>query len=237
MKILYNAPAIFHKGALIIGDTHFGMERKLRGRGVYDEQFSMRLFLKLKELVVKHKVRVLIFLGDVKEEISAIDPMTEQILAKLSLLCRIIIAKGNHDGGIEKCGNADIKPPEGFVYEKLGLLHGHSWPAEELMQCDYLIIGHQHPMIATSDKFGRKHKEPVWIIANPNAKIISQHYKKFNRKIKLIIAPAFNPIIGSVINNDEKRRFGPLINNKLFKLNDALVFQLNGICLGKLNEI
>jgi putative SbcD/Mre11-related phosphoesterase len=235
MKIIYDAPAILHKGTLIVGDTHFGMEQKLRRKGVYDEQFSMRLFLRLKELIVKHKVKTLILLGDVKEEITVIDPITEQILSKLSMLCKVIVAKGNHDGGIEQCGNAGVMPPEGFVFEKLGLLHGHSWPAEELMGCDYLVVGHQHPMIALTDRFGRRHREPVWIVAEPDPNEIKKHYKKFNKKIKLIIMPAFNPIIGSVLNIDEKSKFGPLINNKLFKLNHALVFRLNGICLGKLD--
>ena len=45
-----------------------------------------------------------------------------------------IIVKGNHDGGIEQFINAEIIPAEGFVYEKLGLLHGHSWPKSELME-------------------------------------------------------------------------------------------------------
>ncbi|VVC04541.1 Calcineurin-like phosphoesterase superfamily domain protein [Candidatus Bilamarchaeum dharawalense] len=248
MKILYNAPAILHKGALIVGDTHFGMEWKLRQRGVYDEQFSTRLFSKLKELIVDHKVKTLILLGDVKEDITMLDRTTEEILAKLSMLCKVIIVRGNHDGGIDAInsgslerravqghgGNAEVKAASGFVYEKLGLIHGHSWPAEELMGCSHLIMGHQHPMISITDAFGKKRSEPVWVVAKPDVEVIKKRYGKFNKKIKLILMPAFNPVIGTPINIDDKTKFGPLINNKLFKLNDALVFRLNGICLGKL---
>lgn len=254
MKFLYDAPAILHKGALIVGDTHFGMEQKLRRRGIYDDQFSERIFLKLKELIIKNKVKTLILLGDVKEDITMLDRITENILAKLSMICKIIIVKGNHDGGIERysdsrernavhghggierCGNADVKPAKGFVYEGLGLIHGHSWPAEELMGCKYLVMGHQHPLVTITDSFGKKHYEPAWLIAPPNEEMIKKHYKKFNKKIKLILMPAFNPAIGTPINNDVKSHFGPLINNKLFKLNHALIFRLSGISLGNLEK-
>jgi metallophosphoesterase superfamily enzyme len=140
MKFLYDAPAILHKGAIIIGDSHFGMEGKLRRKGVFDEQFSIRLFHRLEELVQLHKAEKVIFLGDVKEDITIIDRYTKDVLERLSLLCEIIIVRGNHDGGIEGCGCARIMPSVGFVYEGLGLAHGHSWPKEELMQCDYLVM-------------------------------------------------------------------------------------------------
>lgn len=265
MKFLYDAPAILYKGTLIVGDTHFGMEDKLRRRGIFDEQFSMRLFSKLKELIVEHRVKILILLGDVKDNITTLDSTTERILAKLALLCKVIIVKGNHDGGIGKfavqghdgignnsnyperivvqghggignSGNAEIKPAEGFVFERLGLIHGHSWPAEELMSCDYIIMGHQHPMISITDAFGKKKNEPVWLVAPPDEECIKKHYKKFNKKIKLILMPAFNPVIGTPINIDEKSHFGPLINNKLFKLERALVYRLSGICLGRIDR-
>lgn len=236
MNFLYNAPAIFHKGALIIGDTHFGMESKLRIRGIYDEQFSNKLFLKLKNLIISYNAKKLIMLGDVKEPITTLDEKTEEILAKLSLLCEIIIVRGNHDGGIERCPSAKIIPSEGFLYEKLGLVHGHSWPAEEVMSCTYLIMGHQHPMITLTDQLGKKHSEPTWLIADGNENEIKKHYKKFNKKIKLILMPAFNSLVGSSINS-KNVRLGPILNNNLFKLNDALVFHLDSTGLGKLNSI
>jgi len=237
MKFLYNAPAIFHKGAIIVGDTHFGMEEKLRRKGIYDGQFSIRLFHRLRELVAGHRARRVIFLGDVKEDITTLDQKTEDVLAKLAMLCEIIIVKGNHDGGIERCGNAKIIPPEGFVYEKLGLVHGHAWPAEELMSCGYIVSGHQHPMVGMSDSLGRKHREPAWVIAPADRNIVPLHYKKFNSAIKLVLMPAFNPLVGSTLNYDEKSHLGPLLNNKLFKLNAALVFRLDGTRLGRLENI
>jgi hypothetical protein len=237
MKFLYNAPALLHKGAIIVGDTHFGMEEKLRRRGIFDDQFSIRLYEKLKTLVQAHRAKRVIFLGDVKEDITTLDRKTEYVLSRLSMVCEIVVVRGNHDGGIENFPEANVAPSGGIVFENLGLVHGHSWPDEELMGCGYLVMGHQHPMVSITDSFGKRHNEPAWLIAEPDPEKIAAHYKKFNRRIKLILIPAFNPIIGSPINIDEKERIGPILNNKLFKLNRALVFRLDGTCLGKLENI
>ena len=77
----------------------------------------------------------------------------------------------------------------------------------------------------------------MWMIAAPDPDEIEKHYKKFNKKIRLVLMPAFNPLVGSAINHDEKERFGPLLNNNLFKLNRAIVFRLDGTCLGELGNI
>lgn len=208
----------------------------MRRRGIYDEQFSMRMFSKLKEMIVKHKVEKLILLGDVKEDITMLDRKTADILAKLSMLCEVIVVRGNHDGGIGE-GAVKVVDADGMVFEGLGLIHGHSWPKEELMSCKYLVMGHQHPLVTITDAFGKTRSEAAWLVADCDAKKIAEHYKKFNKKIKLILMPAFNPLVGSSINHDEKKHFGPILNNNLFKLHRALVFRLDGTCLGKLNNI
>jgi putative SbcD/Mre11-related phosphoesterase len=237
VKFLYNAPAILHKGAVIVGDTHFGMEGKLRRRGIYDDQFSMRLYSKLRELVESHKARRVIFLGDVKEDITMLDRRSGDVLSRLSMICEIIVVRGNHDGGIESFAKAKVAPSEGLVYEGLGLVHGHSWPAPELMMCSHLVMGHQHPMVSIADAFGKRHSEPAWLIAEPDKDRIAERYGRFNEKIKLVLMPAFNPLVGSPINIVENERLGPILNNKLFKLNHALVFRLDGTCLGKLENL
>jgi len=235
MKFVNNAPAILHKKALIIGDTHFGMEDKLRERGIFDEQFSLRIFEKIKSLLEETKAEKLIILGDVKERITVLDQRTADILAKLSLLVELIIVRGNHDGGIEGCG-AKIIPSDGFVFGKLGLVHGQSWPSKECMQADYLICAHQHPQLSIVDRSGKRHSEPVWIIAEPDVEKIKEKYKKFNKKIKLVLMPAFNPLVGApFVPSDE--HLGPITSNNLFKINAATVFRLDGTLLGELHKM
>jgi hypothetical protein len=149
----------------------------------------------------------------------------------------VTVVRGNHDGGIEREGNLEIAPAEGMIYEGLALVHGHSWPADKLMECEYLVMGHQHPMISITDAFGKQHREAAWIIAPADEEKLAERYKKFNKKIKLILMPAFNPLVGSTLNYDEKEHLGPILNNKLFKLDDAIVFRLDGTCLGKFQNI
>ncbi|HID72351.1 TPA: hypothetical protein EYP38_00285, partial [Candidatus Micrarchaeota archaeon] len=236
MKFLYNAPALLHKGALIVGDTHFGMEDKLRRKGVHAGDFSERIFERLKNLLEETKAKKLILLGDVKENITVVDPITSRIISKLKMLTEVIIVRGNHDGGVENTG-VEVKPAEGFVYENVGLAHGHSWPAKELLMCEYLVCGHQHPMVRMKDSLGKFHSEPVWVIAEPDAEKINEHYSKFNPKIKLVLMPAYNPLVGSAINFPSEKQLGPILNNKLFKLNRALLFRLDGPSLGELKDI
>jgi putative SbcD/Mre11-related phosphoesterase len=235
MRFIYNAPAILHKKALIIGDTHFGMEDKLRQQGIFDEHFSDRIFDRVKTLLQETKAERLIILGDVKERVAVLDPKTADILAKLGLLCELIIVRGNHDGGIEGCG-ARIVPSSGFVYGKLGLVHGHSWPTDECMNADFLVSAHQHPRFSIVDKSGKRHSEPAWAIAEPDSKRIAEHYKKYNKKIKLILMPAFNPIVGSSFEPTDER-LGPITSNNLFKINAASIYRLDGTLLGELDKI
>lgn len=236
MKFLYNAPAILYKKALIVGDTHFGMEDKLRVKGVHAGNFSELILARLEKLLEETKAEKLILLGDVKENILSLDPVSARMVSRLSMLAEVIIVRGNHDGGIEETG-VGVKPSEGFVYGKLGLMHGHSWPADELMMCDYLVCGHQHPMLGTRDTLGKYHSEPVWLFADADEEKIAARYEHFNRKIKLVLMPAFNPLVGSAINSTTEKQLGPLLNNKLFKLERALVFRIDGTSLGELKNI
>lgn len=239
MKFLYNAPAVLHQGALIIGDTHFGMERGLREKGIYDETLSERIFEKIEKLLLETKAKKLIIAGDVKDSILETDMKTVDMLKRLSRMAELTVVKGNHDGGIEKLEiiGINVEGPGGMVYRKLGIMHGHSWPDEKLMQCNYLVSAHQHPQINVADKSGKIHTEAVWLVIEPDGAEIKKHYKKFNKKIKLVLLPAFNPLVGSAINKPKEKQLGPIFNNKLFKLNDAIVFRLDGSLVGKLKNI
>lgn len=236
MQFLYNAPAIFYKDALIVGDTHFGIERKMKSRGIHYKFFSLKIAEKLIDLIKEKKAKKLIILGDVKEEIGTMDETTHDALERLSEHAKLILVKGNHDGGLEFPG-AEIVDSAGFVYKKIGLSHGHAWPAEELFSADYIINAHQHPLILFRDKLGKSHTEPAWLFAPSEHENIAANYENFNRNIQLVIIPAFNPLVGAVINRKGEKHLGPLLNNNLFKLEQSKVFRLDGTLLGKLGDI
>jgi putative SbcD/Mre11-related phosphoesterase len=235
LRFLYNAPAIFHKKALIIGDTHFGIESKLLTKGIYMQDFSDNMFEKIKSLIKQTKAEKLIILGDAKEKITTLDSKTADILAKLGLICELIIVRGNHDGGIEGCG-AKIISSKGFVHGKLGLVHGHGWPSKECMDAEYLISAHQHPQLSLVDRSGSRHVDPVWIIAKADEKNIREHYTDFNPKIKLVLMPAFNPLVGATFNAQDSR-LGPILSNNLFKINAAIIYRLDGTTIGNASSL
>ncbi len=236
MKFIYNAPAILYRKTIIVGDTHFGMEGKLRRKGIHAGDFSQRLSERLESLIREHDAERLIFLGDVKEEIFYVDRDTENILNRLGGICDIEIVRGNHDGGIERLG-FPVHSSGGFLFGKLGLAHGHSWPNAELMTGDFLVLAHQHPMIGKTDSGGKYHSGPVWIIADPEPNQLNKYYDEFNSKIRLILMPAFNPLVGSAINSSGNRQLGPVLNKKLFKLKHALIYRLDGSPLGEFINI
>ena len=182
----------------------------------------------------KTKAKRLILLGDVKESISSVDNITKKILENLQKKIDVIIVRGNHDGRIETiCEN--VKPSVGIIYEGLALIHGNAWPAAELMKCRYLVSAHQHPQIELKDRSGKFYTKSAWLIL-PAAKSKIKKFYKFNKKIQLILIPAFNPLVGKTLKLNAEEHLGPLLSNKLFKLNQALVYQLNGITLGKLKN-
>src|SRR3989338_8207056 len=186
MRFLYNAPALYHKGALIIGDTHFGIEERLKKEGVHSEDFSEKILEKVLKLLNSTKVKRLIILGDVKENIAYVDENTRTILKKLE------------------------------------------------NRTEHIIAAHQHPMVEFTDAFDKKHSRSAWLILEPNLSKIKKHYKNFNRKIKLILMPAFNPLAGKSIKLNASGQLGPLLSNSIFKLNESIVYTLDGSYLGKL---
>ena len=235
MKFLYNVPALLYRKALIVGDTHFGIERRLRQQGIRVLNVSEQLADKLINVAKENKAKKIIFLGDVKDPITTVDPITKKIFQKLKKEFELIVVRGNHDGGIEEL---DVKtaPSEGLLHGELGLIHGHAWPDKKLMKAKYLVSAHQHPQIAFTDAFGKKHTEPIWVVAQADAVKIKKFYPKGNPRIQLIVVPAFNPLVGSTIGKLSQEQLGPLLNNNLFKWNEALMYKLGGNSLGKIND-
>ncbi len=235
MKFLYNAPAVLLNNALIIGDTHFGMEKELLKKGIYDSMFSMRLAERVIELVKRVGAEEVVFLGDVKDEIGGVDEKSREALEAIRAHAKITVIKGNHDGGIEEIDFINVVESSGEVRGEVGLIHGHAWPKEEIFKCKYIISGHQHPTIEIKDAFGKRHSEAVWAFVPPNKKALKERGVKGSPE--LILIPAFNPLVGYPLNNPKEEHLGPLLNNNLFKLKDALIYRLNGTPLGVLKEL
>ncbi|MBI4399476.1 phosphoesterase, partial [Candidatus Micrarchaeota archaeon] len=150
-------------------------------------------------------------------------------LKDLQKLVEVIIVKGNHDGNIERfSGEVKVYGAGGLKVSDLGIVHGHAWPSEEVMKSKYLVMGHNHPQVEFRDKLGRRYAEKAWVIGSLK-----------EGKIKVIVMPAFNPLVGGISFNrvECNQLLGPIFKNELFKLEDAKVRLLNGIELGKIKNL
>jgi metallophosphoesterase superfamily enzyme len=163
---------------------------------------------------------------------------------RVAKFCSVEVVKGNHDGNLERMCEVKVHGAGGIIIreegKKYGLCHGHAWPSPALMGCDYLILSHNHPLVELVDKNGYMHREPVFLAGKIDAKKAEKEYGKgkVNSKLNAVVMPAFNPVLfGIAVNRNENQMLGPFFKNKIFKLLSAIVYRLNGTCLGEIKSL
>ncbi|MCS4540967.1 MAG: metallophosphoesterase [Euryarchaeota archaeon] len=278
LTFVFDEPALIIEGQeriLVIADLHIGIEYELAQSGVsippQTEKNKQRLF----NLIEKTKASKLILLGDIKHNVPGIawqefrDIPT--LFEELTQRIKIEIIPGNHDGDIEFLlpENVKINDLKGTLIKNekiIALLHGHSWPSEELLNSDLVIAGHYHPAIQFRDELGHRSTEPAWIRTKLNREEIAQHYlkklsgqksenliKKYKTavevleeeyqikigELEILIMPAFNELISGLAFNLIKpdESLGPLLKPNVFLLEEAEVYLLDGTYLGMLKNL
>jgi len=249
MKFIKNYPALFipEIKALVIADLHIGISYELYKSGINIPSQVKGMKKTIEKLMKQTKARRLIILGDVKHDVPgiSIQEMREipEFLKSLSKKIKLDVCLGNHDTYLKEILPEDIKlrSTKGFKIKKFGFNHGHAWPFKELMTCDHLIIGHTHPTIQFTDKFGYRIVEPVWIKSKIDQEKVKERYKvKKTGKLEVIIMPAFNNLLGGTpvnIKTTSDELLGPLLKNDLIGMNNADLYLLDGTYLGKLKNI
>lgn len=218
---------------LIISDLHLGIEKSLEGKGFrIPDQYGFLLdsILKLKNITDAEGI---IILGDVKHDIGLPFEIKkfQNFFKTLSNELKIIIVKGNHDGGIENLIDAEIHSPRGILKWGIYFSHGHTWPSQSLNRAEYLLMGHIHPEIRILDEKTKKMYNSCWLKTHPG-KNFKKHYPDFSGEI--IIFPAFNPLVGMAIMDVIP---GPLFNNGLINIKNLDVYLLDSTYLGKFGKI
>ncbi|MEM4188358.1 MAG: metallophosphoesterase [Candidatus Hadarchaeum sp.] len=251
---IYGTPALILRiggeKAIVISDLHIGIEHELADRGISLPNQIPKLKERLTALIEEKKANRLIILGDVKHNI----PVTTwhewrdlpSLFEDLALLAKIDIVKGNHDGDLEGMvpHEVTIHDPHGIVLGKrkrVGLMHGHTWPAPELFNTELIIAGHNHPAIEFRDELGGRSIEPIWLRAKLNPKKLP---KKLLPSVKqklpeLIVVPAFNELVGGAAMNRSLPRelIGPIFRSGTVKLDEAEAYLLDGAFLGKIKTL
>ncbi|MCD6227692.1 metallophosphoesterase family protein [Candidatus Micrarchaeota archaeon] len=237
MKFIVGKPALIFNDNLVISDLHIGNNTGLSDNHL-NNIFYENLADEIKNIFNSYNCKRLIILGDVKENITSLPLIVNRFFERLSL-DNITIVKGNHDGNIERlCRDFgyDLCPSTGCVIGNVGLVHGHCWPDKEIMKQDYVIMGHIHPSLVFTDKFNKSYNTPVWVkCGNGGVNIIKFKEYVINPNLKLVISPAYNPLLGYNLNK-KSLDLSPILKNNVFKLNLCYIYNLNGGLLGRLTD-
>jgi hypothetical protein len=207
------------KRFLVISDLHLGIERQLFAQGYkipsLVEQVSNEIF----DLIVNTNSNTLVLLGDVKNGlfISERDKEICKFIEKIeSVIDRIIIIKGNHDGWLEKI--VDTKIIKEFKYGKVSFIHGHSWPSEKALQAEYLIMGHSHPAVNIDSLENSRIIKKCWCFIKPQVENLLKKYKAINKNLKIIVMPAFNNLLGgNIVNGNPPNFLSPILKFNFLK--------------------
>ncbi len=260
------------KRVLVIADLHLGWEVALAKKGAHVPSQTPKILDKILQLIESCKPKTVIFLGDVKHTIARVEMQEwRDIPDFFDALSRgvsdIQVVLGNHDGNLEPLLPETVKilPSTGIVLGDVGLFHGHTWPAPDLLECRSLIMGHVHPMVAFRDPMGFQLTRQVWVKAACNgAQLAKSFLKHLGTKVdndpaslfrnqlgiklrtsQLFVMPSFNEFLGgqpinkrSVRKNAKSRAFiGPVLRSGSINIDDAEIYLLDGTFLGIVNQL
>jgi len=258
---------------LVVADLHIGWEIALAEKGIHVPSQTSKMLDKMVQLIKASKPTSLIFLGDVKHTVATAElgewqdaPDFFEAVGEMVQDIRII--PGNHDGNLEPLlpENVKILPSTGVaLWKDIGLFHGHSWPAPELLECRSLIIGHVHPTVAFRDPIGFRITRQVWVKATCNgvqltksilkhlnikvegdlADLLKDRFKTRLRASQLLILPSFNTFLGGQPMNQKgigksaksKMFIGPIMRSKIVDIDNAELYLLDGTFLGAIDQL
>ncbi|MHA1287898.1 MAG: metallophosphoesterase, partial [Candidatus Thorarchaeota archaeon] len=145
--------------ALVISDLHLGIEDEIsEEKGIHFPLQDSIIIERVKLLVRKYELSKLYITGDIKHTILTDIPYNWEILPEfmqnLAEIVETVVIPGNHDGDLASLlpRSIELVDVHGIVIgtgkEKVGLYHGHSWPALELLEASLIIAGHSHPSVS-----------------------------------------------------------------------------------------
>lgn len=225
---------------LCVGDLHIGLEHEMRQNGVHVPSQTHRMEKELLSLAPGHDG--LIILGDVKHAVPGTSRQELRELPRffrslLDVYADVQVVRGNHDTRLEEMlpEGVMVRPASGMVVEGVGLVHGHTWPAENVMACATLVAAHNHPAVVFQDGLGTSSIERCWVRARFKVKA-TERYPRLPRE--LIMVPPMNPSLrGSPVNFLPPKLLGPLFNQDLVDLGKAKMYTLDGVYLGQVGKL
>ena len=241
LQPVHGMPALRADEYLVIGDMHIGIESHLRSKGFHITSRTGDLFDQVVQ-AAGDSASKLIVLGDVKDsvpgstkqEYKEIPVFFDRLLERFD---SVDVVRGNHDTNIEEFlpGRVKIRPASGLKIEDTGFVHGHTWPSDNVMNSETLVMAHNHPVIMFRDGVGRQVNEPCWV-RGKFKETGSDRYQVLPKNF--IIVPAFNRMLGGYpVNVRGESLLGPIMGGDLLDLENCTVHLLDGLELGKLSGL
>jgi len=229
--------------ALVIADYHAGIEAVLRSDGVELDGRGDARHDRLRRLLGETEPDRLVVLGDFVHAIG--DPWeverTELAAMFDAIGVPVTLVKGNHDGDIEEFlaeGGFDVTvtPSDGIRLGDVGFAHGHTWPAQSVLEAPVVCVGHEHPVVKLQDEVGGTRKERVWLRGRLHPQVFRDHYgEPLDIDGELVVFPAFNDLSGGTWVNVEGQSFlSPFLPHGL---RDGTVYLLDGTRLGHYDQV
>lgn len=245
--------------ALIISDLHLGIEEEIsEERGIHFPLQDVSIIERIKSLVDKYNLSSLYIIGDVKHTILTDIPYNWDIIPEfmdtLVEVVETVIIPGNHDGDLESLlpRSVELVDVHGIVIgkgdERIGLLHGHSWPAPELLEASRFIAGHNHPAVSrfrtvSKPEIGRSDRRryagSVPVVLNSKLSKNCIRHRLGMLEIPdddiatLTTLPSFNQLISGIAVNSPRSEFqGPLFENSCVNVIDSEIYSTDGLYLG-----
>jgi len=253
----------------VIADLHLGFEHELAGMGINLPSQTPKIQAKLLQILGEVKPDRLIFIGDVKHNVPKISlqewedvPIFFEEIQKA--VDDVEVIPGNHDGDLEPLTPRTVRlhPSKGIIIgkeESVALSHGHAWPSAESLGADYLVIGHNHPVVHFRDSLGFRVVRQIWLKSDCNGRRLAGAFLQYNgvklnmdpieavkqvfnvevHAPKLIIMPAFNEILGGLPINLEKpsELLGPILRSKAVNIDNAEAYLIDGTFLGAIKQL
>ncbi|MDR2867009.1 MAG: metallophosphoesterase [Methanomassiliicoccaceae archaeon] len=236
---VHGHPALRVDDVIVIADLHIGVESHLGSKGFHLP--SRTSIMRDDILSIAGDATRLVVLGDVKDSVPGstkqeyreIPDFFQAMIERFNVVDVVI---GNHDTQIEDFlpRHVNIHPASGLRIGDVGMVHGHTWPSADVMASKTLITAHNHPTVMFRDGVGKRTTEPCWFRVPFNDS--ASNY--IERPGEMIIVPAFNRLLGgSPVNVVGEGFLGPLMNSGMISTDEAQIFLLDGICLGKRKDV
>ena len=240
--------------ALVVADYHAGLEVALRYDGVELRSQASDRRQHLLDLLDATDADRVVFLGDLGNAIG--NPSREErrelttLLGTVSERVPVTVVKGNHDGDAEAWAAEserehpiDVTPTDGVRLGGVGFVHGHTWPAPEVVAASVVCMGHEHPKIRLEDEVGGARAERVWLRGPLAADPFVDHHGATATEEsggvpdvtgELVVCPAFNDLLGGTWTNTDQGFLAPFLPEGM---PDAQAYLLDGTRLGPYRRV